>query len=203
MGWYYYDSMHYIVGLGNPGIKYERTRHNVGWMVLDTLREQMGMGEPVMSSKCAGRIVEAMWEGEEVTLLYPETFMNNSGAAVKRLVPRNEVERLIVVYDDIDLAFGELKVSVGRGDGGHNGVKSIIKEVGSKEFVRVRVGIAPTSFWTGKPRRPEGGAAMTQHVLGEFRAKEERQLDEILKRAVGALATIIKSSPEAAMNEWN
>lgn len=194
--------MHYIVGLGNPGEKYTNTRHNIGWLALDTLRETAQLPDPVMSNKCAGRISEAVWEGEEVTLLYPETFMNNSGAAVKKLVPRDQVEKLIVVYDDIDLPLGELKVSVGRGDGGHNGIKSIIKELGSREFVRVRIGIAPKSFWTGKPKRPQG-AALNRHVLGAFYGKEERQLEEVLARAVSALAAIVKSGPEAAMNKVN
>ena len=198
----YNTGMYYIVGLGNPGEKYARTRHNVGWLALDALRKDAGMGEPVRSSQYAGRTVEANWNNEEVTLLYPDTFMNNSGSAVKKLVPKGESERLIVVYDDIDLGIGDLKISKGRGSGGHNGIESIIRELGTKDFVRVRIGIAPRSFWTGKPTRPQG-AAMSRHVLGGFRRGEEKQLTEVLERTVSAIETIVAHGPDAAMNEFN
>ncbi len=146
--------MHYIVGLGNPGEKYKNTRHNIGWTVLDYFIENEGLPGLVDSAKYAGSMSTGVVNGQEVTILYPNTFMNKSGSAVRKLVPKEEAEKLVVVYDDVDLPVGDIKVSVGRGAGGHNGVASIIESLGSKDFVRVRVGIAPVSFWTGKAGRP-------------------------------------------------
>lgn len=194
--------MHYIVGLGNPGEKYEMTRHNVGWLVLDYFITKTGLSSPVSNSAVAGRISNGFIGGKEVTLLYPETFMNNSGTAVKKLVSKAEIDKLVVVYDDIDLAVGEVKVSVGKGDGGHNGIKSIIGLLGSKDFVRVRVGIAPVSFWTGKPKRPTGGA-LPKFVLKEFSKKEAEKIEGVKEKAYTALKIIIESGVEKAMNEVN
>ena len=195
--------MLYIVGLGNPGDKYTNTRHNVGWMALDMFRTKAGLGDPVASLKYSGKVVESVMEGEEVTLLYPDTFMNNSGTAVVKLVPKGAVGKLIVVYDDVDLPVGEFKVSHGKGSGGHNGIESIIKALGSKDFVRIRVGIAPKSFWTGKAKRPSSGQALSKHVLGAFSRSEAKQIESVLERAVDAISYIQKHGPEAAMNEFN
>lgn len=195
--------MFYIVGLGNPGEKYENTRHNVGWRVLDYLIETGGLPKSVASSKYVGKISEGVLEGEEVTLLYPDTFMNKSGSAVKKLVPKGEEDRLVVIYDDVDLGNGEIKVSVGRGSGGHNGVQSIINAIGTKNFIRVRVGVASKSFWTRKPRRPEGGAAMTKHVLSDFKKREQGELNQALETASEAIKAIIREGVELAMNKCN
>ena len=194
--------MHYLVALGNPGEKYQDTRHNVGWNILDYVIEQSGLPSPVLRSVYSGRVSEGVIWGQEVTLLYPETFMNNSGTAVKKLVPKNEVNRLVVIYDDIDLPIGEMKISVGRGDGGHNGIKSIIGSLGSKDFVRVRVGIAPLSFWTGKPKRPTGGA-LPKYVLGRFTKKENEKLESVKEKTVNIIKTILENGAEQAMNEFN
>jgi len=138
--------MLYIIGIREiPGKEYEHTRHNVGWMVLDYL-VSLSLPSPVSSSKYAGRISAGVLAGEEVMLLYPDTFMNKSGSAVKKLVPKGQEGNLVVVYDDVDIPVGEIKVSFGRGDGGHNGIKSIVASLGTKEFTRVRIGIAPKSF---------------------------------------------------------
>lgn len=194
--------MYYIVGLGNPGEKYQDTRHNVGWSVLDHVIEKTGLPEPVLRSTYSGRISEGVVFGQEVMLLYPETFMNNSGTAVKKLVSKEEIGRLVVIYDDIDLPIGEIKVSVGKGDGGHNGIKSIISSLGSKDFVRLRVGIAPVSFWTGKPKRPSGGA-LPAFVLKKFSKKEVEKLEEVKGKVVNAIKIILESGVEKAMNEVN
>lgn len=195
--------MYTIVGLGNPGTKYEKTRHNIGREMLTYTMEANGFGKMIDSRKYVGRITEGVIEGVEVVFLFPDTYMNNSGSSVKKMITKQEAEKLIVVYDDIDLAIGEVKVSFGRGAGGHNGVASIIQEIGTKDFVRVRVGIASRSLWTGKPRRPKAGAGLTKHVLGSFKKKEEQQLAEVKKRVEEIIKTIITQGVTQAMNRYN
>lgn len=195
--------MFYIVGLGNPGEKYANTRHNIGWLVLDYVRTQAGLPSLLHEKQNNAEITDGMIVGEPVTVIYPDTFMNNSGAAVVKFVKKAEADRLIVLHDDIDLPFGEIKISQSRGAGGNNGVKSIIEKLGSKDFVRIRMGIAPTSFWTGKTKRPAGGGPLERFVLKPFSKKEERQLEEVSAKAYSALQEILKNGPEAAMNKFN
>lgn len=195
--------MYYIVALGNPGEKYEHTRHNVGWQVVDHCIKEWQVSNLVESGGLSGRLTEGIVQGGEVTILYPTTFMNNSGSAVVKLVPKGEVEQLIVVHDDIDLPFGEIKVGKGRGAGGNNGVQSIIDKLGSKDFIRVRVGIAPKSFWTGKVKRPQGGGPLERFVLKPFTGSEQKQLDEVFKRVREAIETVIAEGFEKAMNRFN
>ena len=194
--------MHYIVGLGNPGDKYKNTRHNVGWAVLDYFIEHERLPNPVESAQFSGSISQGVILAEEVAVFFPGTFMNKSGSAVRKLVSREEVGDLVVVYDDVDLPIGELKISIGRGAGGHNGVASIIDALGSKDFVRVRVGIAPVSFWTGMVRRP-AAAALSRYVLGTFTRKEEGKLEKIKEDIRQALKIIITDGVDAAMNQSN
>ena len=136
-------------------------------------------------------------------MLMPTTYMNSSGGAVAKLVPKGEVGQLIVLHDDIDLPLGEVKVSVGRGAGGNNGVQSIIEKLGSKDFVRVRIGIAPRSFWTGKVKRPRGGGPLERFVLQKFTGSEQKQLPEVFKTVNGAATTVVEGGAVAAMNRWN
>ena len=197
----YTTVMNYIVGLGNPGTEYENTRHNVGWMALDSFIEEAGLPSLHNSAKYAGGVSEGVLAGQEVVLLYPNTFMNKSGSAVKKLVPKGQESLLTVVYDDVDIPLGEIKVSVGRGDGGHNGIKSIVSSLGTKEFVRVRIGIAPKSFF-GKIKRPKGDR-LPKHVLGDFKKKEYAELGEGLKKAGKAIELIVTEGVEKAMGECN
>lgn len=195
--------MHHIVGLGNPGEKYKNTRHNIGWLVLDYVREQVGMPSLVHEKQNSAEVTEGQVAGEPVTIIYPDTFMNNSGAAVVKFVKKNEAEKLIVLHDDIDLPFGQIKIGKGRGDGGNNGIKSIIQKLETKDFVRIRIGIAPRSFWTGKTRRPAGGGPLERFVLKPFSTKEAKQLADVQQLAYSALEEILKNGPEAAMNRFN
>jgi PTH1 family peptidyl-tRNA hydrolase len=194
--------MQYIVGLGNPGKQYSETRHNVGWLILDGFIAATGLPSPVASSKYAGRLSEGVVAGSEVSCLYPDTFMNKSGSAVAKLVPRAAARRLIVLYDDVDLPLGEVRVSFGRGDGGHNGIKSIVSSLGTKDFVRVRIGICPKSFWTGAPKRPQG-AKLPKYVLGKFTTRELRVVEEVSGVVKEVIATILADGHEAAMNRFN
>ena len=151
----------------------------------------------------SGRMTEGSIGGAPIKLLYPDTFMNNSGSAVVKFVPKNEVGNLIVVHDDIDLPLGEIKLGKGRGDGGNNGVKSLIEKLGTKEFIRIRIGIAPRSFRTGEVKRPKGGGPLEKFVLKQFTHKEEEQLKAVKERAFGALQSILHEGLAIAMNKFN
>lgn len=194
--------MNYIVALGNPGEEYVGTRHNIGWAVANALVAEFGLTSPVSSSKYQGLYSYGNIGGNEVSVLYPTTFMNNSGAAVKKLVPASELSQLIVLHDDVDLPLGEIKISTNRGAGGHNGVKSIIEQMGSNEFLRIRIGVAQKSFFTGKIKRPTG-EKLPRFVLAKFTRSEEKIVEEIGKSVVGAVALIVKEGPAVAMNKFN
>lgn len=195
--------MFYIVALGNPGEKYKNTRHNVGWQATDFCLEAWGLPGLIESGAASGSLSGGLVSGNEVSVLYPSTFMNNSGSAVAKLVPKGETQKLIVVHDDIDLPFGEIKIGQGRGAGGNNGVASIIQKMESKDFVRVRVGIAPKSFWTGKTKRPQGGGPLERFVLKDFSGGEKKQLPEIFERVQKAIETVLADGVEKAMNIFN
>lgn len=195
--------MYYVVGLGNPGEEYTYTRHNIGFLALDALVATYGLPGPISNSRSAGRVSEGMIGKVEVQLLYPETFMNKSGSAVKKVVPKEEVESLVVLYDDVALPLGEVKVSFGRGDGGHNGIKSIAESLGSKDFIRIRIGVAPTSFWTGRIKTVNGGDR-AKFVLGKFGRSETDLLKKhVLPKVTEVVTAVIESGYVKAMNEYN
>lgn len=195
-------NMHYIVALGNPGEEYKDTRHNVGFLMLDYVVEKLGLPTPIYSIAYEGRMTKGKINGEEIICLYPETFMNHSGVAVKKLVPIDETGNLIVIYDDVDLPLGKVKISKGRGAGGHNGIKSIIASMGDKEFVRVRVGISPINTETGLPVRPQGDK-LSNFVLKKFTKGELEELDKVKENLSRLLEVIVKDGVGIAMNEGN
>jgi PTH1 family peptidyl-tRNA hydrolase len=199
----YNVSMFYIVGLGNHGEKYQNTRHNVGWIVCDYVRGKASLPDLAPDNSMSGRVTEGKLSGAGIRMLYPDTYMNNSGAAVAKFVPRNEVGSLIVIHDDIDLPLGEIKLGKGRGDGGNNGIKSIIDKLSTKDFIRIRVGIAPRSFWTGEVKRPKGGGPLERFVLKPFTRSEAPKLEEVKERAYGALQEILQNGLNSAMNKFN
>jgi PTH1 family peptidyl-tRNA hydrolase len=183
-----------IVGLGNPGRKYELTRHNVGFEIIDLFYTEI---------KTTGRakrrdfslIIEGRLGTEDLILAKPQTFMNLSGVAVAALVSRYDVslENLYVIYDDLDLELGILRIRRGGSAGGHKGMKSIIGSLGSQSFPRLRIGI-------GQP--PEGMDAMS-HVLSRFSTQEREKIDQIERMAVEALKMMICDGIDSAMNRFN
>ena len=193
--------MLYIVGLGNPGAEYAQQRHNVGWMVLDELIKDFNLPEPVPSSKFSGSISAGVIDGIEVTLLYPDTFMNHSGKAVRKLVPKGEEGNVLLIYDDVDVPLGSFKLSQGRGDGGHNGVSSVIASLDTKEFMRLRVGVASRG-WFGVVKRPTG-ARLPKHVLSDFSRSELPTLAAVLKGLPAVVKTIATDGMTKAMNVYN
>lgn len=185
--------MKLVAGLGNPGERYAATRHNIGFMVVQWLAaaHDVSLKRKAYQGVCGvGRLA-----GIETTLLLPQTFMNLSGASVGSACKSLGIGPgdLIVVHDEIDLPFGTLRVKVGGGHGGHNGLRSICGVLGSGEFPRLRIGV-------GRP--PQGGDVST-YVLSPFSSAERSVLNGLLEGAGKALETILRQGPQAAMNEFN
>jgi peptidyl-tRNA hydrolase, PTH1 family len=194
-------SMHVIVGLGNVGPKYEKTRHNAGRLAVSSWVEGRG-GECVASKKYMARIWEGSVGSESVLVLLPETFMNQSGGSVQKAVQKKaDAERLIVVYDDIDLPLGTIRISFDRGSGGHNGIKSIVSSLKTEQFVRIRVGISPhVDEVVRKPQTPE---AVLKWVLGNFKKVENAVFVEVCGRVGEAIEHIVEKGVASAMNAYN
>jgi peptidyl-tRNA hydrolase, PTH1 family len=182
-----------VAGLGNPGSKYEGTRHNIGAMVACRLAAKHGIA--LKKSGYQGLYGVGKVDGVEVTILLPQTFMNLSGASVGSackslgLVPGD----LIVVHDEIEIPFGTLRVKVGGGHGGHNGLRSVNAVLGSGDYIRLRVGVG----------RPPQGGDVAGYVLSRFAAVESAALDDFLAGACAAVETILTRDSAAAMNDFN
>lgn len=184
--------MKLLVGLGNPGNKYVGTRHNIGFLVAERFAERHRISlkkKGYQGIYGVGRV-----SGEETTVLLPQTFMNLSGASVNAAVQSLGVVPgdLIVVYDDLDLDFGWLRIRPDGGHGGHNGLRDICSVLGRKDFIRLRMGIG----------RPEHGNT-TGHVLGRFGADENKALPGIVGGAVDAIEMMLGEGVQAAMNRFN
>lgn len=174
--------MKLIVGLGNPGNEYEKTRHNTGRIILGFVEEKLET---------------------KVKFIMPDTFMNNSGKVVAPLIKsKKDLADMIVIYDDIDLPIGKMKISFNRSSGGHNGVGSIIKALKTEEFVRIRVGICPTTP-TGKLKKPKGEAAILKFLLGEFKKEELVILKKLSKKITEAIDTFYADGLGKAMSMYN
>lgn len=189
--------MKIVVGLGNPGKQYEQTRHNVGWMVLDRLAERAGwVGHA--RARDAAATVHGKYRGLDLELVKPTTFMNLSGVAVRKVLARQRapLEDLLIVYDDFDLPLGKLRLRAEGSAGTHNGMRSIIGELGNQKFARLRVGI-------GEPVRVNPDRAAIDHVLTRFGAAERRILDVVLDAAADAVEDWARDGAYKAANRWN
>ena len=191
-----------IVGLGNPGEEYARTRHNVGWIILSDVVTENALPSLVKSSRYGGLLSEGQLHGINVSILFPTNYMNNSGTSVQKyLKDHNQNDTLIVVHDEVDLPLGDIRISKDRGAGGHNGVKSIIDACGTKDFIRIRIGIAQKGLFGGI-KKPTG-EKLSRYVLGNFKSAEENLFPEIVDKVDRALELILKKGVEVAMNECN
>lgn len=192
-----------IVGLGNPGDEYKNTRHNTGRMLLEEFAKKFDFSEWNTNKKTKACEATGILGREKISLVLPETFMNNSGKAVSPYVKsKKDVARLIVLYDELDLPIGTFKISFGRGSGGHRGLESIIKHLKTKDFVRVRVGISPSTP-SGKLKKPSGEKAVIDFILGKFKTSELEILKKESKKIFEALQMIVAEGREAAMGEFN
>lgn len=188
-----------IVGLGNPGRKYKKTRHNVGFRILDEFRKEQGFLGFRIDKKFQAVISEGALNGEKVIMAKPQTFMNSSGKAVKSLTTYYKLQttNLIIVHDDLDLPLGEIKISQNKGAAGHKGVASIIKELGTRDFTRLRLGIKPNSA------NYRSSTPIVEFVLGKFSKDEEKTVKQAIKKAGQALTLTITQGAEKAMSELN
>ncbi len=182
-----------VVGLGNPGVRYQRTRHNIGFRVLDALADQLR----VELSRHARNIVYGCGEldGTKLVLAKPMAFMNLSGPPVKLLAQRLQLreEQILVIHDDIDLAFGRIKLKMKGGMGGHNGLRSLVGALGNGDFTRLRMGVG----------RPVDGREVVDHVLGVFTSPEREGLTEFIDLGCKAVFTVLSQGAQAGMNRFN
>ena len=186
--------MYIIVGLGNPGNKYDNTRHNIGFDVIETLADQEHVA--VLEKKHKAIIGKGFVAGQKCILAKPQTFMNLSGESVRELLDYYKVDEtceLIVISDDVSLDVGQIRVRKKGSAGGHNGLKNIIAHLNHDSFIRVKMGVGE------KPP----GFDLADYVLGHFTPQERKVMDEAAVRAADAIRTIIVQGPDAAMNDFN
>jgi PTH1 family peptidyl-tRNA hydrolase len=188
------ENLHLIVGLGNPGSQYQRTRHNVGFVVVELLAEHWKANWSV-EKRFNTRLARAQCEGQRVLLCEPQTFMNASGEAVQAIARFYDIEasRVLVVVDDADLPLGSLRLRSGGSPGGHHGLESIEQHLGTREYPRLRVGIG----------RLEGAREITGHVLGRFSSTESKLADKVLTVAANQAETWVVAGIQKAMNQFN
>jgi PTH1 family peptidyl-tRNA hydrolase len=182
-----------IVGLGNPGIEYQFTPHNLGFLTIDRIAGDLGI--EVRNRQCRALTARATIAGAPVILAKPETYMNLSGLSVLELVAEHQVEMskdLIVIYDELDFPLGTIRIRQRGSSAGHNGMESILSALGTDEFLRIRLGIGPDHKVDG-----------VKYVLTPFRRAQEKVVDEILDTAAQAVDVILKEGPAAAMNRFN
>jgi len=184
-----------LTGLGNPGAKYELTRHNVGFMVVDMLAERAGTAFDTVSRPPAR--AEALYSagGKRIMLLKPLTFMNRSGDAVSRVINffKIPLDNLLVIHDDLDMEFGRIKLVRSGGAGGHNGIRSIISCLGSRDFARLKIGIG----------RPDGPMPVDRYVLSRFPSSEAALVDRVVSTAADAAECALEHGLQEAMNRFN
>ena len=187
--------MHLIVGLGNPGREYEGSRHNAGFLALDELHRRTTL--PDFKEKFSGVWTKGELFGHPVALLKPMTYMNLSGDSVQPASAYLKVppENIIILHDELDLPFADVRIKAGGGHAGHNGLRSLVDQVGSPDFVRVRIGI-------GRPP-PDFRGEVADYVLSSFDPSERAELDEVVARAVDAARKVLTLGTQAAMNLVN
>jgi PTH1 family peptidyl-tRNA hydrolase len=187
-------SVKLIVGLGNPGIEYESTPHNLGFLAIDRIANDLGV--EVRNRQCRALTARAVMGDEPVLLAKPETFMNLSGDSVRALLAKHEAKPesdLIVIQDELDFPWGTLRIHRQRSSAGHNGIESIIEALGTQDFLRIRIGVAPD-------RKVEDGR---RYLLSPMRKAQLKIVDEMLDTTSEAVKAILKEGPAAAMNRFN
>lgn len=192
-----------VVGLGNPGDEYEMTRHNTGRMAIEYFADEKKFSPWKTDAKMKATVSRGLLHRSVAALVLPDTFMNRSGAAVSKFVKSVKVaQRLVVVYDDLDLPLGAMKISYDRGSGGHKGIDSIARALKTRMFTRIRIGISPSNS-AGAVRKPSGEDDVERYILGVWRPHELGELKRVFKRVSDALEVIIRDGAERAMNQFN
>ncbi len=174
--------MYIVVGLGNPGEEYQNTRHNTGRLAVAFLEKK---------------------EIKGIKFVHLDTFMNKSGSGVAKVVKsKKAAEKLVVIYDDLDLALGTMKVSYNRGSGGHKGIESIVRALKTEAFIRIRIGTSPSTP-SGKLRKPQGEKAVEKHILSDFKKPEMDVLKKVFKKAELSLEALVEGGLQKAMTVGN
>ncbi|MFZ5564759.1 MAG: aminoacyl-tRNA hydrolase [Thermodesulfobacteriota bacterium] len=187
------SELYLLAGLGNPGGEYKSTRHNIGFMVIDRLADRYAFRTDKTKGKCRYGLGEV--EGKRIIAAKPLAFMNNSGPPLLQVAQFFKISggKMLIIHDDIDLAFGKIKIKTKGGHGGHNGIRSIIDTFGTGDFTRVRVGI----------NHPGAREGVVGHVLGGFSADEKEHLGRLIEHAGEAVAAILQHGARAAMNRFH
>ena len=186
--------MKLIVGLGNPGIEYQFTPHNLGFLTIDRIANDLKID--VRNRQCRALTARATIAGEPVVLAKPETYMNLSGLSVRELVAEHQVDvgrDLVVIYDELDLPLGTIRIRQRGSSAGHNGMESILGALGTDEFLRIRLGVSPE----------HKVADSVQYLLSPFRKAQEKAVDELIDLGALAVDVVLKEGPAAAMNRFN
>lgn len=190
-----------IVGLGNPGLKYFNTRHNIGFHVIDKLAEFFNTARFVTGQNYQAALVQ--FKEKSIVLMKPLTYMNSSGKAVKLFADEHEipVEKFLIIFDDVNINFGTLRLRTGGSDGGHNGMSSVIYEMMSEEIMRLRIGIKNDEEIA--KLKSDDGVELADFVLSEFTIEEAKNLDKVITEARDAVLMCINDGAAAAMNKFN
>lgn len=189
------SQIYMVTGLGNPGKEYSQTRHNIGFIVVEELARRYNL--PFNHSRFDADVAKGIIEGKQTILVKPQSYMNRSGYPVQKISRyfKIETDNIIIIHDELDLPFGRIMVVKDRGHGGHNGIRSVIDAFGTKNFIRIRVGV-------GRPQQKQE-ESVTGHVLGRFASDEQKEIDLIVKTTADASALILASNLQAAMNSFN
>lgn len=195
-----------FVGLGNPGLEYEQSRHSFGRMVLLALVQKPGdeleVSDWEFDKKAKAQIAKGSLGKNKFRFVLPENFMNNSGGVVKSFVKiKSEAKTVVVLHDDVDLPLGTIKISYNRGSGGHKGVESIVKALKTSEFIRLRLGISPSTM-AGKTKKPSSEKVI-DFVIGNFKPAEIETLKKTIKLAKKVVISMVDEGYEKAMNLYN
>src|SRR3989339_503228 len=192
-----------IVGLGNPGDEYKNSRHNTGRIIVENIAKSNDFSDWKNNMKLKSLCAHGEVGKEKFDFILPETFMNNSGVAVSQIIDdKKKLKNLVVIYDDIDLPLGSLKISFNRSSGGHNGLESVIKRVKSKEFVRIRIGVSVVTS-AGKLRKPKGEEAVIKFLLGSFKEDELKTIKNLSKKVAEIIVMISSEGKDKAMTLYN
>lgn len=194
--------MLYVLGLGNPGKEYDDTPHNIGKsLVAEFLKQNLAFDTPREDKKHQRAITKTMLNGVPVSVIIPHSFMNLSGATVADC--KGDAENVVVIYDDIDIPFGDVRIAFNRGSAGHNGIKDIEKVLGTQEFIRIRVGVMPKDLF-GRPRKPKGRNVVNTYLTKKKLSKRHTETYPALAKKIEEIVIEIgKNGRQSAMNKFN
>lgn len=197
------DMAYVIVGLGNPGKEYEKTRHNAGRMVVEKLAKEEGFDDFTYNKKADALVTTGTIDGEKVTLVLPETYMNKSGKSILSFVKSVRAAKdMLVIQDELDLPLGALKMVFGRNSGGHKGIESVMRTIKTKDFARLRMGISGVGK-KHQAKKPTGDEKVNKHVVGKFKPTEEAAVKKMIKQSVAVARLFVTEGFDKAQMEAN